>query len=80
MKKIIVLCLLLACMLAGCGKGEQTSNPQQQEEEMQPYAENFYYADTVNCSAITVDANGLLYTATYEQIGKCGERRLYSQC
>ena len=63
MKKIIALCLLLACMLAGCGTEEQTSN--QQQEEMYPYAENFYYADTVNCSAITADANGLLYTATY---------------
>ena len=50
-------------MLTGCGKGEQASN--QQQEEMYPYAENFYYADTVNCSAITADANGLLYTATY---------------
>ena len=50
-------------MLAGCGTEEQTSN--QQQEEMYPYAENFYYADTVNCSAITADANGLLYTATY---------------
>ena len=66
MKKVTVLFLLLTCMLTGCGMGEQTSNPQQQEEEMYPYAENFYYADTVNCSAITVDANGLLYTATYE--------------
>ena len=65
MKKVFVLCLLLACMLAGCGKGEQTSNLQQQEEEMYPYAEDFSYADTVNCSAITADANGLLYTATY---------------
>ena len=63
MKKVFVLCLLLAYMLAGCGTKEQTSN--QQQEEMYPYAENFYYADTVNCSAITADANGLLYTATY---------------
>ena len=65
MKKVFVLCLLLVCMLAGCGKEEQTSNPQQQEEETYPYAEDFSYADTVNCSAITADANGLLYTATY---------------
>ena len=65
MKKVFVLCLLLACMLAGCGKGEQTSNLQQQEEEMYPYAEDFSYADTVNCGAITADANALLYTATY---------------
>ena len=65
MKKVFVLCLLLVCMLAGCGKEEQTSNPQQQEEETYPYAEDFSYADTVNCGAITADANGLLYTATY---------------
>jgi len=65
MKKVFVLCLLLACMLAGCGTEDQTSNLQQQEEEMYPYAEDFSYADTVNCSAITADANGLLYTATY---------------
>ena len=65
MKKVFVLCLLLAYMLAGCGTEEQTSNPQQQEEERYPYAEDFSYADTVNCSSITADANGLLYTATY---------------
>ena len=65
MKKVFVLCLLLACMLAGCGKGEQTSNQQQEEEEIYPYAEDLYYADTVNCGAITADTNGLLYTATY---------------
>ena len=66
MKKVIVLCLLLICMLAGCGTGEQSANQQQQEEEKQLYAENFYYADTENCGVITADANGLLYTATYE--------------
>ena len=63
MKKVFLLCLLLVCMLAGCGKAEQSSN--QQQEELYPYVEPFYYADTVNCSAITADANGLLYTATY---------------
>ena len=63
MKKVTLLFLLLACMLAGCGKEEQSSN--QKQEEMHPYAEDFSYADTVNCSAIAADANGLLYTATY---------------
>ena len=63
MKKLRVLFVLLLCVLVGCGKEEQLSNKQQ--DEMQPYAEDFYYADTVNCSAITADANGLLYTATY---------------
>ena len=64
MKKVFVLFLLLACTLAGCGKEEQSSN--QQQEEMYPYAEDFSYADTANCSAFTADANGLLYTAMYE--------------
>ena len=66
MKKVTLLCVLLACMLVGCGgTGEQSVNQQQQEEEKQLYAENFYYADTANCGTITADANGLLYTATY---------------
>ena len=65
MKKVTILFLVLVCMIAGCGTEEQTSNQQQEEEQMQPYAEGFYYTDTVNCSAITADANGLLYTATY---------------
>ena len=64
MKTVALLVLLLACMLGGCGQREQSSN-QQQENTQYPYAEPFYYADTVNCSAITADANGLLYTATY---------------
>ena len=63
MKKVTLLFLLFVCMLGGCGKEEQLSDKQQ--DEMQPYAEPFYYADTVNCSAITADVNGLLYTATY---------------
>lgn len=65
MKKVFLLCLLLVCMLAGCGKAEQSSNQQQEDTQRYAYAEPFYYADTVNCSAITADANGLLYTATY---------------
>ena len=67
MKTIMLLLLLLQmCMLAGCGIEEQLSNKQQEDTQLQQYTEPFFYADTVNCSAFTADANGLLYTAMYE--------------
>ena len=43
MKKATLLFLLFVCILGGCGKKEQLSDKQQ--DEMQPYAEPFYYAD-----------------------------------
>ena len=64
MKIRSIVFILFVYILAGCGKAEQSSN-QQQEDTQYPYVEPFYYADTVNCSAITADVNGLLYTATY---------------
>lgn len=57
--KIVVLCVAMLLLLAGCsGKG-------QSEEILDASHETFYYKGTEDVKCIAVDENGLLYTAKF---------------